>query len=254
MAPAERLSNASVISHHDQAPEVATSHLPIYFGSEYEPPQAIDCLAPEVNETLDDAFEKMPSSSSNGSPKRGKMRIGIGVAVGILILTGCLGIGFGVGLRSKPAPSDQHDENKAVGPPPITNGSSGIAAYSCNTTEPSDIYTAPDGTQLREECHVVYREGTLSYNNNTSTIEDISRHTAYTFEECMDYCASRNDDLKISNSSEAKCGAVSYNANLTFAIDKWGANCFIKTGRGAPYSDTPGENYGLVASAYVLNL
>jgi len=69
------------------------------------------------------------------------------------------------------------------------------------------------------------------------------------FLDCIDYCDEYN---KNRNLGELGCYGVSYYANTTWADNRWGGNCFIKSGQGVGRSDGDGsENWDLTASAYM---
>ncbi len=73
----------------------------------------------------------------------------------------------------------------------------------------------------------------------------------------MDVCAQYNSNSRLL-SSFTPCGAVTYNANLTWTLEHGsGANavsCYIKDYRGIGQQETgEDDNYGLVASAYMID-
>ena len=65
----------------------------------------------------------------------------------------------------------------------------------------------------------------------------------------MDRCDQWNSNA----TTETHCGAVTYNANLTYAIEKWQANCWFKNARGVAYAGNWDENHHLVESDYIVS-
>lgn len=265
MDPADRAPEVVFNPSDDSASQVAHSLLPILSAKENGGLEVIDCLPPEVNES---SFSSSPRDDCNTSgvrsPRLRNIILGCGSGTLLLLLL-AVGLGVGLGISSASAHKSTLTQSgsaatapgtQQVSPTskvsPLTSGSNGIAVYSCNDSTPHDIYSTPHSTEFREECHIVYRTGTQSYNSSIN-VSDISKLTVYSFESCMDHCAAWNADMLKANSSGLMCGAVSYNANLTFAVNQWNANCFLKTTRAAtPYTGTQNENYSLVGSAYVV--
>ncbi len=135
----------------------------------------------------------------------------------------------------------------------VTSGTTGIAAFSCNSTVAGSTYTT-SGTTFTEQCYTDYANGGPVWNSTTtsaSTTENftnIGQFTVYTFEDCMQQCAQWNDQIQ-QGSSTKQCVSVSYSANLTATVASLAGNCFIKPARGAP--TTSGS---LWASAYIAAL
>lgn len=113
---------------------------------------------------------------------------------------------------------------------PVTKGTVGIAANSCDTTTPK-TWIADDGsTSFIEYCYTDWPNGEAGAGGD-GTVSDILYTIVYTFEDCMNECVSYNSELE---DGGTKCEAVTYNSNLTsiVAIGKQGGNCFLKNRKG----------------------
>ncbi|KAF2716356.1 hypothetical protein K431DRAFT_19646 [Polychaeton citri CBS 116435] len=132
--------------------------------------------------------------------------------------------------------------------PTATSGTTGIAAFACNSSSISSTYTTSDDTVFMEECYTDYASGSPTWNSTSSEIANLGRATVYSFRACMQACDDYNNNV---DPEDTQCMAVSYNANLTYAVQAYGGNCVFKNTRGAGSNGEDGVDYGLVASAYV---
>ena len=205
--------------------------------------QVIDGGFPETLEDKVD-IEQVASTKPDAwsRPKSRRLPWIAAVVLGSLVVLGAgIGVGYGAHTRSSVL------RTKPTSTPPVTSGTTGITAFSCNVTG-QNTYETSDGTKFREECYTAYKGGTLNSDLNAN-ISNAGHLTVYSFESCMDSCAEFNRRFMGSSS----CQAVSYNADLTFAIPRYGDNCWLKDMRGERYWGEPEENYGLVASAYIVS-
>jgi hypothetical protein len=137
----------------------------------------------------------------------------------------------------------------------VTSGTTGIAAFTCNSTVADSDYTTSD-TTFTEECYCDYVNGGAVWNSTTNsaskteTFSNIGQFTVYSFEDCMGQCARWNDQLQPGGDTK-QCVSVSYCANLTDVVGSLAGNCFLKPARGVPYAS---GNMGLWASAYIADL
>lgn len=111
---------------------------------------------------------------------------------------------------------------------PVTKGTVGLAANSCNFTTPKTFYI--DNTGFTEYCFTDWPNHEESFDGK-GNVTDLTRTTVYTFESCMQACLDFNNNL---DTGGTRCTAVTYNANLTsiIAIGRQGGNCFLKDKRG----------------------
>jgi len=178
-----------------------------------------------------------------------------------------LGIGIGVGYASH---VNQGTTTAGGGPSTVTltasvptstssgvvSGTTGIANLQCNSTVENNAYTAgatnyQGPSTFTEECYTDYQSGVSNFPNGTTVqVYDVNTATTYSFQSCMDNCVAFNKAK-----GSVSCRAVTYAANLTFAVQTHGANCWLKNTRGARHNDQgmDGWEYNLMASAY-LNL
>jgi len=112
---------------------------------------------------------------------------------------------------------------------PVTKGTVGLAANSCNFTAPKTYY-ASDGTGFTDYCFTDWPSGDDTA-DGTGKVRDLTRATVYTFEACMQECLDYGDNVV---SGGTRCAAVTYNANLTriIALGHQGGNCFLKNKKG----------------------
>ncbi len=131
---------------------------------------------------------------------------------------------------------------------PITSGTHGVAANSCTFKDPK-TYTSGDGTQFTEYCFTDWPNGQPSANGKTN-VTDLKVLTSYTFESCMDACADYNDGLKGAD-ADTPCRAITYNANLTLAIEvtDHAGNCWLKNAKGEDKQGTAQVASAAYASA-----
>lgn len=186
------------------------------------------------------------------------------VAIAVLVVLGTgIGVGLGVGLSEanksasaettptpanapEPSPEDADPEpprESSTSPSsesptsttsaPVTSGTVGLAANSCNFTTPR-THTTNDGTHFTQFCFTDWPNGGSAHDGQ-GKVDDLRRLTKYTFEDCMDACISYNDDVGDDGTS---CMAVAYNSNLTsiIAVGKQGGNCFLKNKRGEDHT------------------
>ena len=230
------------VFHYGETPELSPSESPIPILNDNEGLQVIDNQAPEL--ARHSIHHDSPQPNETGPISRLKRRKWLWILAIAVTVSIALGGGLGVGLDVHNNPPRRAAATTTT--TPVTNGVTGVTEFSCNeTSNDKDTYTATSGAVFREECHIAYHEGTPTYNGN-DTVQDLTRLTTYSFESCMDTCANYPD------SYSTPCNVVSYNANLTYAIARWSANCFLKNARGTPYNYNRGENYGLVGSAYIV--
>jgi hypothetical protein len=111
---------------------------------------------------------------------------------------------------------------------PVTSGTTGVAANSCNFTLPKTYY-APSGTGFTQYCFTDWPNDSPAADGR-GNITDLSRAIVYTFEDCMQECLDYNERLA---EGRTRCTAVTYNANLTsiVAVGRQGGNCFLKDKR-----------------------
>jgi hypothetical protein len=114
----------------------------------------------------------------------------------------------------------------------VTSGTSGLAANSCNSTDPKN-YFAPDGTQFTEYCFTDWPDGAAAADGQ-GKVQDLDAVTVYTFEDCIQNCLDYNQGLA---ANETQCRAVTYNSNLTSIIEvgQQGGDCFLKNKNGASH-------------------
>lgn len=106
---------------------------------------------------------------------------------------------------------------------PVTSGTTGLAANSCNFTQPKTYYTS-DGTPFTEYCFTDWPQGRTAA-DGTGKVTDLKYTTVYTFEDCIQQCLDYNE-----SKTKTQCMAVTYNSNLTsiIAVGRQGGNCFLK--------------------------
>jgi hypothetical protein len=203
---------------------------------------------------------------AHADPSIGRRKRWIWITVGLLALAIALGVGLGVGLSRKSRTSNT-TENTSEGSisegtrttssttttttstatpaaSAVTSGSTGLAEFSCNSTETT---SSSDGTPYIQECFTQYQVGHPSYysaTNNVTMSNLGGKITVYTFQACLDECDERN-----AAGTEPPCRAVTYYANLTVPVNAWGGNCFLKNDRGNGYQTDP-VDYSHTASAY----
>ena len=193
----------------------------------------------------------------------------------LLIILGIgIGVGVGIGLRhsnasahASPGPSPTTQKSKT--PLPLTSpspslsasktsnettktasrtsssiassGTQGIASNSCNFTA-VETYQASDGTLFTEYCFTDWPGGEPAAGGD-GTVDDLFLTTVYTFTACIEACVSYNKNASQGNQ---RCGAITYNANLTSSVNEQGGNCFIKNMKGVDV-----QSSALVGSAAV---
>ena len=191
-------------------------------------------------------------------PSKGHKILGVPVAIfwtsiaAILFVLG-VGIGVGVGIGTR----NNHDSSPSRTPtslsetesptniattttsltttsasstsvslPLITSGTHGIASNTCNFTTPRTYYS-PSGQSFTQYC---FTDWPISvWADSTGPAIDLGRRTVYTFEDCIEACVKYNG-----NTAERKCGAVTYNSNLTSIIEvgQHSGNCLLMDKRG----------------------
>lgn len=181
----------------------------------------------------------------------------------VVVLAVAIGVGVGVGTKHSSSSSSEADKSEqsssstsvtarstlssstipsasvATSPSsspsssasPITSGTHGVADNSCTFKQPK-TYNSGDGTQFTQFCFTDWPKNQPSANGKTN-VTDLKALITYTFEACMDACAEYNDDLE-NKDSDTPCRAVTYNANLTQAIEETDhdGNCWLKNTKG----------------------
>lgn len=204
-------------------------------------------------------YEVPREVSATAKPKRRILRLSLkafwAIVVLIVVILGVgIGVGLGVGLRgSSSTPESSSADNSS--PPaettsdatssttsttstttssaPVTSGTVGVAANSCNFKTPKS-YHASDGTVFLQHCFTDWPVGEETADGK-GNVTDLSAVSAYTFEGCMEACLKYNED----NADDTQCQGITYNANLTSSIvvGKHDGNCFLKDKPGV---DLPG--------------
>lgn len=207
--------------------------------------------------------ETVTKTDGTGSPRRGTI-LGLSatlfwVIVGLVVLVVlgiALGVGLGVGLSNnnnrqnqdaQPSSTATQSQSTSSLPStslsssattsstststssaPVTTGTVGVAANSCNFTAPKTFYI--DNVGFSEYCFTDWPNNDEAFDGK-GNVTDLTRTIVYTFEACMQACLDFNADL---GSSDTRCTAVTYNANLTsiVAVGQQGGNCFLKDKRG----------------------
>ncbi|KAM0277121.1 hypothetical protein ACHAQH_006065 [Verticillium albo-atrum] len=115
---------------------------------------------------------------------------------------------------------------------PVTSGTIGLSDNSCTSTTPR-TYVSKEGKPFLQYCFTDWPKGGDAADGSGEVL-DVSRTITYTFEDCMEACLSYN---KRTSSSQMKCGAVTYNSNLTSIIaeGQQGGNCFFKNKKGVDH-------------------
>ncbi|KAK5958753.1 hypothetical protein OHC33_000596 [Knufia fluminis] len=159
----------------------------------------------------------------------------VGIALAVLAIS--LGTGLGVSRNGT-------EDTGTV----VTSGMTGMAEIKCpgiNNTQitfdsngklvnTSTTTTASSNFQVR--CAVHYPEG-RDAENGDGTVKNVGSEylIAYTLEQCLGYCVEYNNQTSRAASVDpdengSGCLAVSYNANLTDAlqVENYGRNCWLK--------------------------
>jgi hypothetical protein len=127
----------------------------------------------------------------------------------------------------------------------VTSGSTGIAAFSCNST--ATTHSSTSNTPYVQECYTQYQTNHPSFysvDGNVTMRNLGGKITVYSFPACLDKCDAYNRERNV-----PACRAVTYYANLSWPIQQWGGNCFLKNDRGFGYQTDP-VDYSHTASAY----
>ncbi|KAF7187640.1 hypothetical protein HII31_10979 [Pseudocercospora fuligena] len=208
-----------------------------------------------------------PSKSADAAKRERWIWIFIGAI--LLALAVGLGVGLGVGLSQSNSDKESEDQSSSQGDSQgvsnntssptasttasstesatssaVTSGSTGLAEFSCNSTETTE---SESGTQYVQECYTQFQVGHPSYYsvNDNVTMQNLGgKITVYTFQDCLDKCDEWNSD-----GNNPACRAVTYYASLTAPIQMWGGNCFLKNDRGNGYQTDP-VDYSHTASAF----
>ncbi|KXT16016.1 hypothetical protein AC579_9509 [Pseudocercospora musae] len=207
------------------------------------------------------------SAAASTSGNAGKRKRWIWVLIGAILLALAVGLGLGLGVGLSQSNSDKEPENQSSSQgdsggvsnstssltasatasatsSAVTSGSTGLAEFSCNSTETTE---SESGTQYVQECYTQFQVGHPSYYsiNDSVTMKNLGgKITVYTFQDCLDKCDEWN-----SGGNNPACRAVTYYANLTAPIQMWGGNCFLKNDRGNGYQTDP-VDYPHTASAF----
>lgn len=219
------------------------------------------------------------SAHSQSSSSKQKRVIWIIIAAILLALAIGLGVGLGVGLSQKSSTTTSNasnnseeatsDSNNTSTSPTttskttttttptssaVTSGSTGLAQFSCNSTETT--LSPGHSVPYIQECYTQYQTNHPSYYSTPShniTMTNLGgKITVYTFQDCLDKC----DEWNLSagggdggGGGQPACRAVTYYANLTVPIQRYGGNCFLKNDRGFGYQNDV-VDYAHMASAY----
>jgi hypothetical protein len=125
----------------------------------------------------------------------------------------------------------------------VTSGTTGLAAFNC--TSEATIRSTND-TAYVSECYTQYLANQPSYYDPNVTIVNLGgKNTEYTLAACLDLC----DEFE--EQGQPPCRAVTYYANLTVPIQKYGGNCFLKNDRGlGAVRQNPELDWAHTMSAY----
>lgn len=212
------------------------------------------------------------SAHSQSSSSKRKRVIWIIIAAILLALAIGLGVGLGVGLSQKSSTTTSNasnnseeatsDSNNNTSTSPtttstttttptssaVTSGSTGLAQFSCNSTETT--LSPGHSVPYIQECYTQYQTNHPSYYSTPShniTMTNLGgKITVYTFQDCLDKCDEWNFSA---GGGQPACRAVTYYANLTVPIQRYGGNCFLKNDRGFGYQNDV-VDYAHMASAY----
>lgn len=175
-------------------------------------------------------------------------------AILLIVLGAGIGVGVGIGLKqgsSSSSSSSSSGDNSTISPsssstipsttssptsestttppnPIATSGTHGMAANSCNFTQPK-VVPAQDESLFSLYCFTNWPPG----GDGDDKVSDIGFATVYTFEDCIQKCVDFNIKNKNGKTGK-KCAALTYGANLTDALEvkHLGANCWLKDKRG----------------------
>jgi hypothetical protein len=177
-------------------------------------------------------------------------------------------IGLGVGIGAGYAAHRSHDSaaarsNNAVATVTVTatlptttisgvtSGTTGLANLVCgnNTTYTTPSYSSSNNEQpttFTEQCNADYGSGSQTLLNGTTVyVENLQWNVTYSFEHCMNNCASYNAQV-----GSVMCQAVVFTANLSFAVPLYQGNCWLKSARGRG-GVVQGPNFATYAAAYL---
>lgn len=221
-------------------------------------PQVVDQYPPGQTNEKQVGYATARKTDGIGSPRR-RTILGLSatlfwVIAGLVVLVVlgiALGVGLGVGLSNNSRqsqdsqPSSTATQSQTISSTsqssattsstststssaPVTTGTVGVAANSCNFTTPKTFYI--DNVGFTEYCFTDWPNNDEAFDGK-GNVTDLTRTIVYTFEACMQACLDYNADL---GSSDTRCTAVTYNANLTsiVAVGQQGGNCFLKDKRG----------------------
>ncbi|SMR53325.1 unnamed protein product [Zymoseptoria tritici ST99CH_3D1] len=125
--------------------------------------------------------------------------------------------------------------------PSVKSGITGLAAFNCTASGP-DVVFSHNNAVYKTECFKQYLASSASVTRPNVTIVNLDeREITYTIEDCLDKCD------KFDEPGQPPCLAVTYYANLTVPIEKFGRNCFLKNDRGG-YSERQVEEVDLLHS------
>ncbi|KJY02276.1 hypothetical protein TI39_contig70g00009 [Zymoseptoria brevis] len=228
----------SYVDRKSDAPEVVPpreDHGKIYAPDYSQGPEVVKQTGPEYSpipvhdHEHDVQREKGPRSVvdqvSNGSSKRKSRKwLWVALAAVLVVLGVGLGAGLGVGL--------QKSHKSSV---PTTTSTPYYGYY--NQLSRHSI------RNLRHHrCRSIYLAGSASVPRPNVTIVNLGeREITYNIEDCLDKCD------KFDDPGEPPCLAVTYYANLTVPIEKFGRNRFLKNDRSG-YSERVVEEVDLLHS------
>ena len=233
--------------------------------SYYEAPQVLPSNSPipvvwekESSQTALEHPQFGPGSDNEKAQAMQNKRRWPWVLAIVLAVLIALGVGIGIGYGAFHHSASQAEPSAASKPTPSAPSATPIAsatqssrpsnrevaaAFSCNDSliDQAYLYTTPSGVRFHQDCYVDYPGGQDRVDGQ-GTVKDLGQITVYSFEECMDNCAAEPD-----------CGALTFNANLTLALQTFGGDCFLKNARGfGTNDDSTGNDYPLLGSAYII--
>jgi hypothetical protein len=239
-------------------------------GLQYHEASEGDYLPEKHSAGNPEKYEISPNDVQCHLPKSSQRRkrsrwLAVSIATSCALLSG-LGIGVGIGYASHtshgnaPTPSSASPVIATTPKPTPTSsgvisGTTGIANFQCNSTSTNNTYTTSSSANnggiytFTEDCFTDYETGLQTLANRTTVnVTDVGAATTYSFQSCMDNCVALNAKTGV-----LICQAVTYTANLTFAVQMAGSNCWLKNARGLRHNGRGdlGWNYNLMASAYL---
>lgn len=114
--------------------------------------------------------------------------------------------------------------------------------FACNDSVINEeyLYISTSGVKFHKDCYVHYVSGDDRIDGD-GVVKDLAEITTYTFESCMDNCAAYSG-----------CGALTYLANLTWALPSCGGKCILKNAPSVGYASDDNIKSNLTGSAWVI--